>query len=357
LIRIGRRAIGLGRRRVLVGAALVVLCGVAIGVALNRPAAPVGPAPIGTHGFDVSWPQCAGDRAVNMPPGRPAYLILGVTHGAGETVNPCLGSQLDWAKSRGVRVGAYLVASFPDKARQTLAGSGLFGNCGTSKRCRLRNVGASQAKTAIATMQVAGLAAPRLWIDVEVSTTLPWSRYVGSNIAVLRGIVAGARAEHVPVGVYTTPAMWQEITGGYQLNVPNWLPSGDGKARHAARLCRTSATGGTTWLVQYTRSLDSDLTCPVLNPVPGVHSALWPFRNLTLQLSSQGAAVSAAQRVLGLPPSGMYDAATVVAVSAFQTSHHLPVTGKITPVDWRALGALQTHGGHGFWLSRIVSSS
>lgn len=344
-------------RRVLVGAVIVVLGGVGIGVALHHSAGPLGPAPIGTQGFDVSWPQCAGDLAGQMPPGRPPYLLLGLTHGAGDTVNPCLGSQLDWATSRGVRVGAYLVASFPTAVDQAAASDGLFGVCGTSARCRLRNNGAAQAQAAIATMHVVGLTVPTLWIDVEVSTVLPWSRHVAANIALLRGVVAGARAAHVPVGVYTTSAMWQEITGGYRLNVPNWLPSGDGRVRHAARMCRTSATGGVTWLVQYTRSLDADLTCPILNAVPGHPGPLWQFRTSTLQLLSQGAAVRAVQQVVGQPPTGNYDAATTVAVSSWQTANQLPVTGKISPTDWQAMGAYRLYGGHGFWLSRIVSAS
>jgi peptidoglycan hydrolase-like protein with peptidoglycan-binding domain len=206
-------------------------------------------------------------------------------------------------------------------------------------------------------MRAVGLAVPRLWIDVEVSTVLPWSRHVVNNIALLRGVLAGLRAAHMPVGVYTTPNMWQEITGGFQLNIPNWLPSGDGKARHAARLCQTSATSGRTWLVQYTQALDSDLTCPVLNPVPGRPGPLSQFRASTLQLLSQGAAVRAAQQVVGTPVTGTYDAATVVAVNKWQAANHLPVTGTITPVDWVVMGADRLYGGHPFWLSRIVSPS
>jgi peptidoglycan hydrolase-like protein with peptidoglycan-binding domain len=340
-----------------IGTALLVVVGVSIGVGLHHSSTPTGPAPSSTHGFDVSWPQCAGDSAGNMPGGRPSYLILGLTHGAGDTINPCLGSQLDWAKSRGVRVGAYLVPSYPDKAHQALAANGMFGACGTSVRCELRNNGAAQAQAALATMQAAGLRPPRVWIDVEVSTVLPWSPHALANIAVLRGVVAALRAAHIPIGVYTTSAMWTEITRGYRLNVTNWLPSGDGKARHAAAMCDTTATGGPTWLVQYTRSLDMDLTCPILNAVPGRHGGLWPFRNSTEKLLSHGLAVRALQQVVGIAPSGNYDAATTVAVSAWQSSNGLPVTGTVAPLDWRAMGAYRTYGGHPFWLSRVVSPS
>jgi hypothetical protein len=335
---------------------VLLVAGVGIVVALHRsPAAPVGPAPIGTHGFDVSWPQCAGAVAGHMPPGRPPYLVLGLTHGAGNTVNPCLGSQLSWAKTRGIRVGAYLVASYPDKAKRQLASDGIFGACGASIRCELRNNGAAQAQTAVSTLRAAGLSVPMVWIDVEVTSVLPWSRRVARNIALLRGVIAGLRAAHLPVGVYTTSAMWQQITGGYRLRVPNWLPSGDGKPHHASRLCRTSATGGVTWLVQYTRSLDEDLTCPVLAAVPGIPGPLWQFRTTTLHVGSEGAAVSAAQQIVASPVTGTYDNTTAAAVRTWQTAHHLTATGTITPVEWRVMGAFRTQGGHPFWLNRIVS--
>jgi peptidoglycan hydrolase-like protein with peptidoglycan-binding domain len=342
--------------RAVIGIVLVVVAAVAVVAALHRsPARPLGPAPIGTQGFDVSWPQCAGTSAGRMPPGRPSYLLLGLTHGAGDTVNPCFVSQLDWARSRGVRVGAYLVASYPPKAERALAGNGLFGACGTSVRCQLRNNGAAQAQAAVATLHAAGLVVPMLWIDVELSTVLPWSRHTAANVALLRGVLGGLRAARIPVGVYTTTSMWRQITGGLHLNIPNWLPSGDGRAHHAARLCRTSATGGVTWLVQYTRTLDADLTCPVLDAVPGQPGPLWQFRDSTLQLLSHGAAVSAVQQVVGAPVTGTYDAATAAAVSRWQASKHLTVSGKISPTDWQAMGADRLVGGHPILLSRFAS--
>ena len=347
------RAVRLG----LIGAALVVAGGVALGFGLHHSSGPLGPAPSSAHGFDVSWPQCSGTSVGLMPPGRPSYLILGLTDGAGDTVNPCLAAQLDWAKSRGVRVGAYLVVSYPPKAQQALAGNGPFGPCGTSVRCRLRNNGAKQAQAAITTMQAVGLRPPRVWLDVELGRVLPWSVHAAANRAVLQGAVRALRDAHLPFGVYTTPAMWTQITRGFALNVPNWLPSGDGRAHHAAALCSTTATGGVTWLVQYTRALDSDLTCPVLGPVPGLHDTLWPYRNTTLQLQSTGPAVRAVQQVVGAPVTGVYDATTQAAVQRWQKSAKVAVTGTVTAADWRAMGAYRTHGGHGFLLSRIVSQS
>src|SRR5271167_4340818 len=89
-------------RPILVGIVALVVLSLWFALSRQHPSGPVAPAPSSTHGFDVSWPQCAGSSTGRMPTGRPSYLLLGLTHGAGGTVNPCLGAQLDWARSRGV---------------------------------------------------------------------------------------------------------------------------------------------------------------------------------------------------------------------------------------------------------------
>jgi hypothetical protein len=220
--------------------------------------------------------------------------------------------------------------------------------------CRLRNDGASQVLDAVRTMRGARLRAPMVWLDVEFRGYHPWTRHSRRNAAVVKGAVAELRKLHERYGVYSTSYMWHSIVGSYRLNVPNWLPIGHSRIRAAQRLCGQTATGGRTWLVQYTRSLDADLTCPVLNAVPGQHSALWQFRQTTLHLLSQGSAVTAVQRFLNEPQTGTYDAETTLAVSAWQIEKGLPVTGAISPLDWRAMGAYRTRGGHGFMLNRIV---
>lgn len=307
-----------------------------------------------THGYDISWPQCSGTAARDMPSGHPAFAIVGLTDGAGHTVNPCLGSQLAWADRHGVKVGAYLVPSYPTRFDLALAKVGLFGRCGRSLTCRLRNDGAAQAADAVATLQGSGMHAPMVWLDVEFRHYLPWSSSNARNRAVLEGAVAELRYEHVRFGVYSTSLMWHDIAGNYVLNVPQWLPSGYGSKARAKPMCDQTATGGRTWLVQYTRGLDSDLTCPLLDPVAGQHSALWRFRRTTQRLLSQGAAVRALQREVGVPADGEYGPATALAVGLWQQAKGLPVTAEVGPADWRAMGALRMHGGHRFWLSRVV---
>jgi hypothetical protein len=252
-----------------IGAAVVVVLVAVAAVAFSFSNSSVSIAPKGAHGYDVSWPQCSGTEAHNLPPGSPPYVIFGLTDVGDHTVNPCLGSQLGWARSHGVRVGAYLLASYPTAAQLLEAGNGLYGSCGASLLCRLRNDGAAQAQQALATMTAAGVRAPRLWLDVEVRHVNPWSGKTRRNVALLQGIVRGLRVGHLPTGVYTTSYQWQQIAGDFRLDVPNWLPAGQAPASDAEALCSATATGGVTWLVQYTQALDSDLTCPPLEVAPG----------------------------------------------------------------------------------------
>lgn len=306
------------------------------------------------HGFDISWPQCSGTSAHHVPAGRPSYVILGLTHGAGHTVNPCLGSQLAWAKSRGVRTGAYLVASYPNNWQRRAARLRVHGKCQRTKLCVLRKDGAMQARDALSTMHAVGLHAPRVWIDVEFRQYTPWTAHNQANAAVVHGIVRGLHAAHKPMGVYTTSYMWHSIVGRYRLAVPNWLPVGHGGPTRALRMCSTTATGGVTWLAQYTRHLDSDLTCPVLDPVRGHHGGLWQYRKTIQKLNSQGRAVRAIQRRLGRPATGWFGPVTALAVRKWQRSKGLHPTGQVTSVEWRAMGAYRLHGGHKYWLSKIA---
>lgn len=313
-----------------------------------------------THGYDVSWPQCSSDgngpKAAHMPSGG-TYVILGLTHGAGHTVNPCLGAQLDWAKAHGVMVGAYLVPSYPTRAQLDRAGSGPSGGCGVNDTaCRAGNDGAKQATEALNTMHKAGVPAPMVWVDVEFRHKFPWSENQSINARVVQGVINQLKASHVGVGVYTTSYMWQHIVGDYRVNLPNWLPAGDGKVADAEAKCKTTGTGGTTWIGQYTRTFDENVTCPVMDATPGHPGPLWPYRNTTLTIGSSGDAVTALQKALSIPNvTGQYDAQTTLAVVQWQQAKGLPVNGIVDEDDWRALGAFTLYGGHPFWLSKVVA--
>jgi hypothetical protein len=307
-----------------------------------------------THGFDVSWPQCSGGQARHVPSEPGPYVVVGLTHGAGHTANPCLPDQVAWARSHRSAIAGYLVPSYPTRAQRAAARTGVYGVC-RSLRCRLRNDGAAQVAHALAVMRRAGLDLPMIWVDVEFRRGPAWSRHDSRNRAVLSGVVDAVGAAGLRVGVYTTSYMWQHITGGWRVDVPNWLPAGNGNPRTARSRCATTGTGGTTWLVQYTREWDEDLTCPVMDADRGRPGPLWRYRNTTLATGSTGDAVTALQHALAIAESGDYDVETTAAVVQFQAAHALPVTGSIDGDDWRALGAFRRVGGHPFLLGRMTT--
>jgi hypothetical protein len=283
-------------------------------------------------------------------------VILGLTHGTGHTANPCLAGQLAWARARGPAVGAYLVPSYPTPAQRSAAANGAYGACASSLPCRLHNDGAAQAADAVRVMANVGLDVPMVWVDVEYRHTHPWSGSHAHNRSVLTGVFRGLRDAGVRYGVYTTSYMWGHLTGGWTVQVPNWLPSGDGHPVDAKRMCRGSGTGGVTWLVQFTREWDEDLTCPVMNAIRGRPGPLWRFRHTTLSTGSSGPPVDALQRALGVSPTGTYDVPTTLTVTEYQRAHGLPVTASVDTDDWRSLGAFKRVGGHRFLLTRMTSS-
>ncbi|MDQ1747690.1 MAG: hypothetical protein QOD07_1953 [Frankiaceae bacterium] len=313
-----------------------------------------------THGYDVSWPQCSdsgnGSKAAHMPSGG-TYVILGLTHGAGHTVNPCLGAQLSWAKAHKVMVGAYLVPSYPTAAELARAGSGPYGNCGTNDvACRAGNDGSRQAREALDTMHAAGVPAPMVWVDVEFRHKYPWSKNQSVNARVVDGVIKRLQSGGVAVGVYTTSYMWQHIVGSYRVDLPNWLPAGDGKVADAEAKCKTTGSGGVTWIGQYTRSFDENVTCPVMDATPGHPGPLWPYRNTTLTFGASGAAVTALQKALAITNvTGQYDAQTTATVLQWQQAKGLPINGIVDSDDWRALGAFTLVGGHPFLLPKVVA--
>src|SRR3954447_4908617 len=307
-----------------------------------------------THGYDVSWPQCSRSAAHLLPRSSPSYVILGLTHGTGHTANPCLGAQLSWARDRGARIGAYLVPSFPSAAQLRRAGQGPWGACGNHRACRLRTDGFGQAADALTVMHGAGLSAPMVWVDVEFRHTHSWTSNDTANRHVLEGVLRALRDAGAGAGIYTTGDMWHAIVGDWRVRVPNWLPAGSGDPAAARRMCRTSATGGPAWLGQYTRTWDENLTCPVMDAVPGRTGPLWPYRTMTLAVGSSGSAVRALQKALQVSVTGTYELQTLAAVMRFQQAHGLPANGQVDQDDWRALGAFRRHGGHPFLLTRMT---
>ena len=86
-------------------------------------------------------------------------------------------------------------------------------------------------------------------------------------------LIIGIDAEHfalvangvMTVGVYSTTAQWNDITGSWQNNWPSWGATTWSTASQAQRYCTGHQfTGGPSYLMQYTprrTKLDQDVAC------------------------------------------------------------------------------------------------
>jgi hypothetical protein len=223
-------------------------------------------------GGDISWPQCPKGmgiphkRTLGLPlPGDEAeYVVIGLTNGPGFHVNPCLQSQVDWARSRHLLVAAYAVASFPDDAALAEYGSQGPFDAGT-RLGRLQNAGYQQARFNVASLERTGLQTPIVWIDVESVPHYDWSSSVSDNAAVVQGVARGYLDAGLSIGVYSTPYLWAGVVGDLALGVPEWRAAGQTSMAEALDRC------GGDWVIQGGQAVlgqwvegnrDRNVTCP-----------------------------------------------------------------------------------------------
>jgi hypothetical protein len=222
----------------------------------------VNPVPVHARGADVSWPQCG--RGLPMPQGK-SFVVVGLTNGPAFEENPCVATQVRWARAHHLHTGAYAVASYP--SRRELARHGRTGPWPAHTLAgRLRNVGWSEAQRAVATLRRVGLRPPLVWVDVEPSVRRPWSAHRWRNAAVVRGLVAGYRHQGHRIGFYSTAKLWRHIVGPVRFRAPEWRTAGPSTPHAALARCRqprASIQGGRPVLAQWwTTRRDHDALCP-----------------------------------------------------------------------------------------------
>jgi hypothetical protein len=238
----------------------------------QRPADPVPDRRTAT-GRDVSWPNCPRGMGIParrslglpMPPPSTTFVVIGLTNGPAFHPNPCLRSQVDYARRHRMWTAAYAVVTYP--TRQQFAQYGDAGpRPGATRRDRLWNTGWAQARQNLTAMRAAGLRSPIVWVDVEpVSPPAPWSGRLRENRAVLEGSLAAYRRAGLRVGLYSTPTMWRSIVGGVRYGLPEWRTAGLSTRRAALAACGPTRRfqGGTPVLSQwYTDREDFDMLCP-----------------------------------------------------------------------------------------------
>lgn len=224
------------------------------------------------EGGDVSWPQCPEGMGIKerrtlglpMPLASAEYVVIGLTNGPAFTPNPCLASQVEWAKQNKVMTSAYAVTSYPTAATLRERGEEGPGDPDT-KIGRLTNVGYQQAVWNLEQMERAGLESPSVWLDVEPVAVWEWSGDIEANQAVVLGAVAGYQDAGKRVGVYSIEGLWTPIVGDLQLQLPEWRPAGEASRAAALERCggEWMFQGGAAVMVQWLEDgRDRNVTCP-----------------------------------------------------------------------------------------------
>jgi len=223
----------------------------ALGGVLALPAAGASATPL-AGGYDVSHPQCGEDL-----PSSAAFVVVGVNGGRATTPNPCLATQLRWARQttaghedtedgdtgddrRGATgddedtdrppVQLYLNTANPGEVRDEVttwpAASGTpYGWCdrGNTTACSWQ-YGWERARESINEVFAPAAEAAGVdpdpehytwWLDVEIANT--WqsgsAAALARNRAALEGMAAYVVARGGRPGVYAFPPHWRQIVG------------------------------------------------------------------------------------------------------------------------------------------------
>ena len=256
------RTIRIATRVMFLAGALVVALVVAAQPAAAAPARPTkalakvraaSPYTSGTTGYDVSWPNCSA-----TPPKHPTFGIVGVSDGTGYSQNPCLAQEAAWFPSASfglfVNTGWYNQSSHinPNSPKVCAA---------DDQNCLAYNYGYNAGLYALNYANSLNIQAATWWLDVETSNT--WNADTTQNRNSLQGEYDALTANGVAtVGVYSTTYQWDTVTGTWLNNWPGWGATTVRTPSQAATYCTGHRfTGGPTYLIQFTGTLDRDYAC------------------------------------------------------------------------------------------------
>jgi hypothetical protein len=247
-------------------------------------------------GRDVSFPQCGGP----MPRERgAAFGVLGTNNGMSFTRNPCLVTELAWAKRLALPPAFYANTGNPGprRAKHWPLGQTTPKVCAASDP---NSLGCSYDygwNAAWASYTAATDAAQRLhgvdrvnarhraanvdwWLDIETMNS--WQAIDGPatgaaylrDVATIAGEVDALRIAGVArVGIYSTPHQWGLITGGSKVtqgrfaDAPQWLAGYESHADAVAGCAHAGFTGGPVRMTQYLGAdgFDADIVCTERN--------------------------------------------------------------------------------------------
>ena len=304
------------------------------------------------NGQDMGWPDCSsklGGQGQPMPPaGLYRLLVVEVNAKFVMQENPCLSTELSYARANANMIGNYHLPDYPTTAE--LAQSGYWPKrCAASDLlCHTYNSGYQQGTWAVNLLRSKGTHPRFLWVDIEHRVEQDWSKNIPANVSLIQGELAGVRSLGVQVGLYSYPYGWNEITGGWRANLPQWVPIG-GATTVGARLARCAQSGftsGPVVMVQSTAGpFDSDTVCPgysrsmsaLFSPNIALPNPLAPYTAAQVGPGSQGSAVRAVQWATWQPTTGRFDARTKAAVVAVQKRIRVRADGRVRWSTWWAI--------------------
>ena len=253
---------------------LAVIVVVTLVIALSGGASP-------TTGYDVSFPQCAGSY-----PSNPLFGIVGVNGGLANNSNPCLSGELRWASAAPGQKrpsqppvslyvntgnpGAHRVGDWPSSGTAPSYGS-CNGRLTSACSFIYGEQRAAHSYGIVAALDTATAREAPWWLDVELQAS--WAGTYRLNIAALQGFIAGLQHAGAagPIGIYSTSAQWNEITGltaqatpaAFHRRLPAWVAGTEATQARARRNCATGGfTGVAPTLAQYRAgAFDADLRC------------------------------------------------------------------------------------------------
>lgn len=256
------------------------------------PTASPSPTPTITKiGIDVSYPQCGQ----TLPTGQ-GFGIVGVNGGIATTTNPCLSTQLLWAKQSLGTVGQSPIQLYvntgnpgglntPSWPQNNVDPGGTtasnpYGTCdGSDSLACAWQYGWNRAVDDVVSRftpaaQAAGISTePSVypwWLDVETANSWKSGSEFAfqSNRAVLEGMVAYFKSRGITIGVYSTAYQWGVIVGPVPvesnlMGLRNWRAGASDLAQAQSYCALTPLTPGASIIMtQFVfNNLDHNYSC------------------------------------------------------------------------------------------------
>ncbi len=207
----------------------------------------------GSKGIDVSYPNCS----TSLP--NVAFGVVGVTGGLAYSHNNCLAAEASNFSNLSLyaNTGWYNQSTHINPTSPKVCSTG-------DNNCLAYNYGYNAGLDAFNTANNQKIHSSTWWLDVETMNT--WNTDVVQNQNSLQGEYdALTRSGVTSVGVYSTTAQWQTITGSWKNGWVSWGATTWTTAAQAQTYCTGHQfTGGQSLLMQFKSKrsqVDQDVAC------------------------------------------------------------------------------------------------